>query len=189
MTGGTEIDKDGLAKILDDLKRSGRKARKMWQVLYDFGCRYAASADHIMSLVSQDPDFTAPMLMCRFFSIELLLKFFLVIDHRSVSNKTDLKVVGVNLRGHDYTPLFDEIQPEYRRAIAEWFSTISAKPTSEMEFRNLLAQFEKGFIKWRYIYEEEQVQFIDGRDLYNINGALGKCAEAEARRRGHIKSP
>jgi hypothetical protein len=179
------MDKDAMAKIIDGIPKS--RGRKMWEVLYDFGNHYASSANNILSVILKDPDFIAPMLMCRFFSVELMLKFFLVVDHRSVSNEVGLKAVGVELHGHKYTPLFDKINSKYKRAIAESFSAISGKSTSEAEFRSLLSQFENGFVKWRYIYEEaENPSFVDLQALQNVNDALGKCAEEQARRWGHI---
>ncbi len=91
----------------------------------------------------------------------------------------DLDKVGVSLVGHKYTALFDKISNKHRRDIADQFSVISGKTTTEAEFRGILQQ-ELGddpFVKWRYVYEASSNQFLDIQLLNRVTDAIGKCAE------------
>ena len=56
--------------------------------------------------------------MCRSFAIELLLKFFLVIEHPEAKTLAELKARGVDLHGHPYSDLFDRINAPHKDLIA-----------------------------------------------------------------------
>jgi len=131
----------------------------------------------------KDADFAAPAIMCKSFSIELLLKFFIVIAHHGVQTKADLELMGVNLHGHLYSELYDRISPIYQKKIADSFTTIVGRSPDELVFRKALKDIgDEPFVFWRYIYEKSGTCNLDIALLDNVLTALGKAAENERKR-------
>lgn len=164
----------------------GQKRRPMYKVLLQFAVSYARAAQLISAETMANPDMSAPLTMCQFFSLELLLKFFVLVDHRSVYNKKDLDTLGVDLHGHRYTVLYDKVALGHRRRMAAAYSEISGKSTTDSELRDILAAVggepsigDDPFAKWRYIYENtaQANVYLDFRLLLNVTNAFGKCAQ------------
>jgi hypothetical protein len=80
-------DRHPLVKVL-----KARAKSPMYQVLFRQATSYGNSAKLLseLVLVSNNPDFIAPVLMCKVFAVELLLKFFLVVDYRKIVTVQDL---------------------------------------------------------------------------------------------------
>ena len=129
---------------------------------------------------SKDADFIAPAIMCQSFAVELLLKFFLVVDHPAAKSVDDLKTAGVNLRCHKYSELFDQLTQATKGKIANTYAAVSGKQTDAAGFRNaLIAQGDDPFVYWRYIYEKSGYSHFNWHDFSLVTLALGKTAEAE----------
>jgi hypothetical protein len=175
-------DRHPLVKVL-----KSREKRPMYQVLFHQATSYGNSAKLLSELVlaSNNPDFIAPVLMCKAFAVELLLKFFLVVDHRKIFTRKDLETHCISFNGpfeHEYEALFEKIARKYRTAIIRSFSKAVAKATSEKEFCFILSEFEDGFIKWRYVHEEEHQEFLGMRLLGQVGDALWACANLQVLR-------
>lgn len=159
--------------------------RTLNSALFNIAHAYARSGDMASTAIIQtkDADFSAPAIMCKSFAIELLLKFFLVIPYPTAQTKADIDAVGVDLRGHKYSELFDRIHASYQEKIANSFSNISGRPTNVSEFRPLLLTLgDDPFVFWRYIYEKNGMSTIDIPLLENVLFAMGKAAEFERER-------
>jgi phospholipase/lecithinase/hemolysin len=156
-------------------------ARSLRSTLFNIAHAYARSADNNWATLesTQDPDFAAPAIMCQSFAVELLLKFFLAIDHPTAKTIDELKNAGAQLRCHKYSELFDQLTQSTKDKIAGAFSRLSGKATNAAAFRKaLVAQGDDPFVYWRYIYEEGLSHF--DRVAFNlITDALGKAAEVE----------
>lgn len=159
--------------------------RSLNSALFNIAHAYARAGDMasyaIFSL--EDADFAAPAIMCKSFAIELLLKFFLVIPHPTAQTTADLAAVGVDLRGHKYSELYDRIIPSYQQKVATSFSTITGKATNATEFRTaLIALGDDPFVFWRYVYEKTGKSTLDIPLLEQVLLAMGKAAEVERKR-------
>jgi hypothetical protein len=118
--------------------------------------------------------------MCKSFAIELLLKFFLAVDHPAATTTDDLKSAGVKLQCHKYSELFDQLLPATKDKIAKEFTAQSSKQTDAVGFRQaLIAQGDDPFVYWRYIYETSGFSHFDNQAFDLVTNALGKAAEAE----------
>jgi len=172
------IDRQQLERLF-----AGLPKRSLRSTLFNIAHAYARAADASWgSLVTtKDFDFAAPAIMCQSFAIELLLKFFLAIDHPSATTTDELKTAGVNLRCHKYSELFDQLAPATKDKIAKSFSTLSGRQINADGFRQeLIAQGNDPFVYWRYIYEENsRFSHFDRQSFNVVTDALGKAAEAE----------
>jgi hypothetical protein len=167
-----------------DLKKmlAGLKQRGLNSALFNIAHAYDRSArvawDQIATL--QDADFAAPAIMCQCFAIELLLKFFLVIPHPTAATTAELETLGVNLRGHKYTQLFDRVIDPLKMRIAASFAALSGQAMDAAGFRDkLIALGDDPFVRWRYVYEEGGFSSLDKPLLDRVTDALGKAAEVE----------
>jgi len=131
----------------------------------------------------KNADFAAPAIMCKSFSIELLLKFFIIASHPHIQSKADLDSSGVDLHGHRYSDLYDRINPCYQKEMAESFTAISGTKTDAVAFRQVLIDIgNEPFVYWRYIYEKSGLCDLDIALLDKLLLALGKAAENERKR-------
>ncbi len=121
---------------------------------------------------------SAPMILNQSFSMELLLKFFLIVDYDDIFSKADLEKKGINIKGHLYSQLFDKIDNNYKISIARSYNSIAATQIDYNDFKNLLIEIgDNTFVKWRYIFEEESPQNIDLRLFNRLLDSLGKAAK------------
>lgn len=130
---------------------------------------------------SGNADFIAPEILCKAFAVEMLLKFFIVIQYPDAKTKADLDKLGVNLEGHHYSTLFDRIEESRRKKIAASFSSVSGEPTTDVAFRRILKRRlgDEPFVFWRYIYEKAGNNYFDLHLLRTILQALGEAAAQE----------
>ena len=132
----------------------------------------------------------APVILCQSFAIELLLKFFVIAPHPHIMKHSELEPLGINLRGHAYSRLFDCIDEQYRAAIAETFSGRAGRPTTSDGFRDLLIELgDEPFVSWRYVYELEGNQHLDFELFGQVTDALGISADREVQRIRAVHSP
>lgn len=172
------IDRQQLERLF-----AGLPNRSLRSTLFNIAHAYARAADASWSSLgtTKDADFAAPAIMCQSFAIELLLKFFLVVDHPSVTTADELKTAGVKLKCHEYSELFDQLAPATKDKIAKSFTDLSGRQTDAAGFRQeLIAQGDDPFVYWRYIYEETSRFSYFDRPAFNlVTDALGKAAETE----------
>lgn len=169
-------------KLLEKMLQAAPK-RSLRSVLFNLAHAYARAADYSLQAIGaeNDADFCAPAIMCQSFAVELLLKFFLAIDHPSASTTNQLKTAGVKLNCHKYSELFDQLQPQTKDKIALAYTAVVHQSASADDFRQaLLAQGDDPFVYWRYIYEtEDRISHFDLQAFLKILTALGKAAEVE----------
>jgi hypothetical protein len=171
------IDKSQIDAIL-----AAQPPRPLRSTLFNIAHAYARAADrswHEMD-AKRDADFAAPSIMCQSFAVELLLKFFIAIDHPAARTIDELKGTGAKLRCHKYSELYDQLTPTTQAKIAQAFSALCGKQTNASEFRQaLIAQGDDPFVYWRYIYETSGNSHFDPAAFNLVTDALGKAAEAE----------
>ena len=170
-------DKDQLEQMLVALPK-----RSLQSTLFNIAHAYARAADASWSTLgaTKDADFTAPAIMCKSFAIELLLKFFLAVDHPEATTTDELKSAGVKLRCHKYSELFDQLLPATKDKIANEFTAQSGKHTDAAGFRQaLIAQGDDPFVYWRYVYETSVFSHFDNLAFNLVTDTLGKAAETE----------
>jgi hypothetical protein len=175
---------DDRRRVLDEALK-GAKRRPMYKVLFNLALAYSNTANlpALEMSKSANGDFSAPMIMCRSFSIELLLKCLLLIDHRSVYSKKDLDAVGVELRGHKYNDLLQRISTQHKEEIVESYGSLFEKAVTWDFLQEQFAKIgDDPFVQWRYIYEKEGNQYIDFEVITRLNDAFGKCAEMLVRK-------
>jgi len=157
--------------------------RSLRSTLFNLAHAYARAADTSWNNLgaSKDADFAAPAIMCQSFAIELLLKFFLALDHPLAKTIDDLKAAGVKLRCHKYSELYDQLTSAAKDKIANAYTTLSGKQTDATGFRHaLIAQGDDPFVYWRYVYERTSgFSYFDRQAFGFITDALGKAAESE----------
>lgn len=156
--------------------------RSLRSTIFNIAHAYARASDISWSTLgtSKDADFAAPAIMCQSFAIELLLKFFLAVDHPAAKNTSELKTAGVRLWCHKYSELFDQLTQTSKDKIASAYTARSGKQTDAAGFRRaLIAQGDDPFVYWRYIYETNSFSHFDIQAFNLVTDALGKAAEAE----------
>lgn len=160
---------------------AGLPKRSLQSTLFNIAHAYSRAADLSWSAIAtaEDADFAAPAIMCKSFAIELLLKFFLAVDHPTAITADDLKSTGVKLKCHKYSELFDQLLPGTKARIAEELTSQSGKLTDALGFRQaLIALGDDPFVYWRYIYETNGYSHFDNQAFDLVTNALGKAAEA-----------
>jgi len=171
-------DRQQLEQLLAALPK-----RSLRSTLFNLGHAYARAADTSWNSLnsSKDVDFAAPAIMCQSFAIELLLKFFLALDHPLANTIDDLKAAGVKLRCHKYSELYDQLTAATKDKIANAYTTLSGAQTDATGFRHaLIAQGDDPFVYWRYVYEKTTGFSHFDRQAFNfVIDALGKAAESE----------
>ena len=161
---------------------AAQPARSLRSTLFNIAHAYARAAGNTRGVLesTKDADFAAPAIMCLSFAVELLLKFFIAIDHPTAKTINDLKNASAKLKCHKYSELYDQLTQPTRDKIAGAYSTLSGKPTDSMAFRQaLIAQGDDPFVYWRYIYESDAFSHFDLAAFHLVIDALGKAAEAE----------
>ena len=169
-------------KLLEKMLQAAPK-RSLRSTLFNVAHAYARAANYSLQAIGaeKDADFAAPAIMCQSFAIELLLKFFLAIDHPNASTTDQLKAAGVKLKCHKYSELFDQLQQQTKDKSALAYADVIRQSASAEDFRQaLLAQGDDPFVYWRYIYEtQDRISHFDTQAFVNVLTALGKAAEAE----------
>ena len=174
-------DKSDLERLLAEVPK-----RTFESTLFNLAHAYARAGDASwLSLAStKDADFAAPAIMCQSFAVELLLKYFLALDHPSATNAEELETEGVKLRRHRYSELYDQLKPATAAKIAAVFGTLTGRATDAVGFRAaLIAQGDDPFVFWRYVYEAKDTRHFDSALFNHVTDALGKAAEAERKAR------
>lgn len=127
--------------------------------LFKIACSYNLSANLIKKQFDGENNaaYLFPSIVCQSFAIELFLKFFIFFD--AEKNNTVSKLLK-NL-GHDFSKLWNRISYEYQELISIHYRNA---PKSN----NITGGFEEGlstigndsFIKWRYMHEIENYEFM-----------------------------
>jgi len=178
-----EPSKPDLEAILGEVP-----SRPTASTLFNLAHAYAMASDTIWSrlALSKNADFAGPGIMCQAFAIELLLKFFLVIEHGPETTLDELARKGIKLRGHSFSALFDRVSDEFQGKIAESYTTLTGEPCDPAGFRETLVRTgDDPFVSWRYIYESTGISQLNKALVDQVTDALGKAAETE--RRAHTR--
>jgi len=166
--------------------------RSLESTLYDLALAYSLAADASRTIGASigNANLTAPAIMCQNFAIELLLKFFLAIDHFTAATIDELTNAGVKLNCHKYSQLFDQLQPATKEKIANSFTALSGKKTNVEGFREaLVAQGDEPFVQWQYIYETNNFSHFDLQAFQLVAYSLGEAAKAELKASSDRRKP
>jgi hypothetical protein len=118
----------------------------------------------------------SPMLMNLCFSIELLMKAYILFENKDIIKYSELLSNGISIRGHKYSDLFNKIKPEYKKDILLELSEKLNIPTiDESAFKQILIEqnCDNSFAEWRYIFEQDSNQAINFELLMNLNATMG----------------
>ena len=168
-----------LQQVLANIEASLPK-RAFQSTLFNLAHAYARISDRSWQTMESErnSDIAGPAIMCQSFAIELLLKFFLAVDHAEAASADDLKKNGIKLNCHKYSELYDQLAVPTQEYIASSYARLSGRATDAAQFRSsLIAQGDDPFVYWRYIYEKP-ISHIDIAAFNLITDALGKAAEA-----------
>jgi hypothetical protein len=171
--------KEQLDAALKAMIDSGVKPRGLDGTLFNLAKSYHEVAELALAQISKtkNADFAAPALMCRSFAIELLLKYFIAVDHPG-KKKTDLDAIGVDLHGHKYSVLFDRIGETHKLAIAKKYSELSKNQSTPADFRKALLDLgDDPFVGWRYVYEATETKYFSLELLVTVVQSLGLAAQ------------
>lgn len=178
MPRGKEID----ALIKKAL--AGKPPRPLYRTLFNLAECYNQSAEITITQikVKNNADYAAPAIMSRSFSVELLLKFFIVASNLDMLKKPMPEKLNRMLRGHKYTELHDKISDRFKKSIAETYSQRTGNSIGAQDFRALLVEIGNDpFVGWRYVYESSEHKYIDMKLLALIVDSLGVTAQATVR--------
>lgn len=124
-------------------------------------------------------EFTFPAVVCSSFALELFLKFFLILDRadRGVREREfDL--------GHNVPKLWEKISASHKALIAGSFRNNSGSPhldapqlRMELFEKALVGLGDKPFVKWRYVHELDDIEFMSHAAITEVVNALGYAAE------------
>lgn len=156
------------------------KPRSLESTLFNMAHAYARASDASWNQLAatSDADFAGPAIMCQSFAVELLLKFFLAVDHPAATTTDDLKTAGVKLKCHRYSELFDQLNVATRAKIAAAYSVVAGAPVDSDGFRAaLVEQGDDPFVYWRYVYESAGVSHFDKHRFDMVTDGLGRAAE------------
>ena len=126
--------------------------------------------------ISEKLNFVAPMLMNLCFSIELLMKSYILSENDNIIKYSELTDRGISIRGHKYSHLFGKIKQECKDSILEQLSTeMQIELISEETFKKILVaqNCDNSFAEWRYIFEGDGIKSINTELLINLNEVLG----------------
>ncbi len=158
--------------------------RTLGSVLFNLANAYNIAEQKIGEELDQSKNayLSAPAIMCKSFSIELLLKLFIVYSYPNIKSKDDIDSSGVSLHGHKYSVLYDRINHRLRTEIAKLFTAVLGIETDETKFREKLIEIgDDPFVYWRYVYEKGESKF--NSDLAEkILRALGRAAAESVKR-------
>ena len=153
----------------------------MFETMFTLACAYNESAKQILENKEKNISFIFPAAMNFAFSIELFLKFFLIFDYPEIRSKEDLVSNKINgIRGHGLSTLWDSIGDDYKNQIVSKYQEVHHETMSIVKFREFLALelYDNPFVKWRYVYEEEEGASYLNLDLVKkVNDALGFSAQ------------
>lgn len=185
MAGDIRVDEKQIDAVIKQAIAQGAKPRLLHRSIFNLADAYNQAA-HLALEKGQkigNPDYAAPMIMCQSFAIELLLKFFVVVDHPPDKKATDLTAAGIKLRGHTFSQLFDRIGAPRKEAIAKKYASVAKKQTTTPDdFRQALVDLgDDPFVSWRYVYEATGNQHISVVLLSDVSEALGLAAQDATR--------
>lgn len=150
----------------------------MYKDIYHIAYAYNQSGELINnhSEKQKNAAFMFPSIVCKSFAIELLLKFFLVIDHPEICNQQDFKKLELNK--HGFSELWDLISMNFQLEIARHHTNCIGR------FKKLLEQIgSDSFVKWRYIHESESLNFMHISETKQVSDVLLSVAYNEMKKR------
>lgn len=154
--------------------------------LYNLGCAYANSAELVddYSNKSKKILYKFPVVVSRSFALELLLKFFIVLDIPGIKNKSDFKAHGVSFRkySHKLVEIWRDIKPEYKEQIVKNYECPKNHVQTVADFESKLINIDESpFVKWRYVHEEVGINHLQYDNIKLLLDAVGKTADALVR--------
>lgn len=118
----------------------------------------------------------SPMIMNLCFSIELLMKSFILFEKKEIFNYSELPDNGRDIYGHKYSGLFNKIDQTHQKSILFELSQRMGLPEiSESNFKNILVaqNCDNSFKEWRYIFEQSGIKQLNIELMINLNESLG----------------
>ncbi|TGM58576.1 hypothetical protein [Leptospira adleri] len=131
----------------------------------------------------RDGSYIAPSIFCSTFCLEILLKCLILIKHDNVFAFTETERKLLN--GHKYSDLFKKIDPDIQTEIVATYNTRFQENISSDKFVEMLQSLgDENFIKWRYIYEENNDKKLNTELENKILDALGLTASTLIKTKG-----
>lgn len=156
----------------------------MYKDMFHIAATYNKSAKLIIqhSEKQEDVAFMFPSIVCQTFAIELLLKFFILVEHSNILCRDDLKKYGLNFgkkgsNGHAYDVLWDLIKPKYQELISLHYSNSLVGVGFDRNFRKALELIDpNAFTSWRYIHEGNEPKFMHHELTERVSDVLLSAA-------------
>jgi hypothetical protein len=157
---------------------------RLYQTIFDLAETYNRVSLVSRNMVSQfnDANFLGPAIVLRSFAAELLLKFLVSVQHPT-KTYAELVAMGLEMRGHLYSELFNRVAPLVRDRIAQRFESSSGSSTTAAQFRDRLIEIgDKPFVEWRYPFEDPTHRFFDIELFDVIVDSIGSVAMDEIKK-------
>jgi hypothetical protein len=156
------------------------EGKSMYETLFSMACAYAHSGNLIEEHTYKQEliDYIFPSVVCNTFAIELFLKFYLIVDNSKAITGKDIK--DIKKIKHDYSLLWNKIQPHYQEEIIRYYNINNNTQYTERAFRQSLIDIgDKAFTKWRYMHEfEDFMTVLEIEKIKKILNALGESAQS-----------
>lgn len=117
------------------------------------------------------------------FALELL-KFFIVLDVPAIKNKSDFKAHGISFRkySHKLVEVWRDIKPEYQLKIVKNYKCPKNHVQTASDFESRLINIDESpFVKWRYVYEEVEMNHLQCDEIKLLLDAVGETADVLVR--------
>lgn len=149
------------------------KATKKKPLVFDL-FNQAETYNKAAQLLEQNGLIGPAILNCSF-SIELLLKSLILIDHLEIFYKKDIETIDIDIKGHKYSELFMKINPENQNKILDLLGKkFNQTFTNESFFKMISVNgCEDPFVEWRYVFEENNIKTINYNFLITLSEVLG----------------
>ena len=124
----------------------------------------------------KDLSLISPMIMNLCFSIELLLKAFILFEKKDITSYAELPNQGKDIRGHKYSDLFKKIKKEYQKNIlSELSKKMNLPEIDNSVFEKILInqKCDNSFAEWRYIFEQSSIKSLNIKFLMHLHESIG----------------
>lgn len=158
--------------------------RPLYQMIYDLAITFREVGTGAVQTIlqKQNADFFVPAAVNTAFSVELLLKFFIVAAHPDLSY-AELKARELHPRGHKYSELWNKLHPKFRGAILAEYSMLTQAGTVLPDIPAVLSELgDAPFVNWRYPFEDPAYRELDYTKLEHVADAMLRVGRGACRR-------
>jgi hypothetical protein len=160
--------------------KTNMRKTPIYKTLFDFANYYIKGAIIMRNEIKDESNFGlfAPLILNQSFSVELLLKFFILVDFDDLYSFQDIDKKLININSHKYTDLFDKINIKYKTLICDFYNKISNSSIKLDNFKELLIKIGNNpFVEWRYVFEKDEFSKMNLILFNHLTDAFNKAAE------------